>query len=924
MLGIAFLLIAGAVPAESKTITIKATFRYVAPNGVIKPVRFALAELRDSDTLSDDVIAHSYTSYDGSVTFTYDSGLDDGWGGGRVDPYVRCYPKFYMPSYDMSSVSGQTEWTYLARVGRGTGFAYIEPSYATLDTATWSNNDSDRTAEVKAEGEAGATFFILDCAVEANMPTSSENYRAPMALGDLWCFPGAAFDTGMPKTAYMPDTEIILIDVTGSETPLEFDAVVHEYGHREMCRYYGSSFGNYDCTRSSHSFEEALKNKWYLPSDAEWSALAEGWADFCPVITKRQPLYRGSYNVESPSAEKLVDASASCEGTVCRIFWDICDTYQDKTAKDKLVVDRTPIAGFTLDDDPFGFAGRVPYSTLPGLEALKGIIRKNNPKSLWGVRDAWRTKFASNKSALRALDATFYLNGVRDDITENPPDCALSLSGPTTQIDFKGEARQAYVGDVTLSATVNDLDTDDRPFLHVYFYWAYMSEYERTKGQISETRREWNAIGADINGADGFSVRWPKGVDRPLAGKEVCVIAVSSDFMRESAWTTKLDPQNRTGGQVWNVIFAEGPSGGSEGGATGSGTQKPSGPLSEVGYYSLGGFDKGMRVFGDKLYVAAWGEGLKVLDITTPEAPRLTSIFRPEDVGRSSTCHDVDIYAPPADGLGRRRIYAVLAYSDAGLRIVDVTDPFKPVLAGGLGGFNRDRVAVTGNYAVLYESDVTVVDISNPAKPVLAATWRLPGQGGAKTFDAWGAALRRDTLYFGSMNHGLSVVSLRDILTYKGPKPREKREVAERLLLGSYVNEYHVHGVEVMDHAETGRRFALCLDVADPVALRKAGKSAKNANRLSVLDVTKLSDIREVASLELTGSLFDVTVSGTTAFVGRSGGVTMFDFTDPDAPRKVCDFKGTATYSGGLIEVYKDYLFVLVANDHLGILKINK
>jgi alpha-tubulin suppressor-like RCC1 family protein len=555
-----FVLLFLAAPprAGAKTITIKATFTYVAPNAVIKPIRYALVELRNSNPVSDDVVRSSHTGLDGSVTFQYDSGMDDGWFGGRIDPYVRCYPKVSMPTSDMSNVSGQTQWTELARVGRGTGLGFIEPVYDTLDTSTWDDNDSDRTAAVKATGTAGAAYFILDCALTANLPSSSENYRAPMALGDLWVFPGAMFDIGLPKTAYMPDTNVILIDVGD----LDFDSTLHEYGHYEMCRYYGSTFGSYDCTRNNHSFEKPLENKWYLPSDAEWSALAEAWADFSPVITKRQPVYHG-YNVETAKDANLADASASCEGTICRIFWDIADTWQDKTNIDDNVVDRPVQAGMALDDDPFGFTGRPPYSTLPGWDALKDLIRKNSPKSLWGIRDAWRTKYRTNRAALRALDAVFWINGLmRNDLQENAPTCALHLNGSTTPLEVKGRTRDAYVGDVTLTADVSDLEADDRQFLHVYFYWAYMSEHAGIEGRITDDRNLWNLVGVDINGSDGFSADWPDGVNRPLPGKEVCLIAVASDFMKESASTLALDPENPTGGQIWGVLFGESESGG--------------------------------------------------------------------------------------------------------------------------------------------------------------------------------------------------------------------------------------------------------------------------------------------------------------------------------------------------------------------------
>jgi hypothetical protein len=906
--------------AEARTITIKAVFRYTAPDGTIKPVRYAYVELRDSDTLSDDVISQSYTGFDGSVTFQYDSEMSDGWLGGRIDAYLRCYPKLYLPSYDMSNASGQTDWTFMAQVGKGTGTSFFDPVFSVIDTPTWNDNNEDRTDEETAGGETAKTFANLDYIAVANFPISNENPRAPMALGLGRCISGTRIvrsaAANLIGTKSIPQVNAICIE-NGVD---DFDSLLHEYGHCEMYQYYGKLFGNYDCTRSNHNFEEPLKNKWYLPSDAEWSALAEGWADFCPVITKRLPIYQNAYNVETVQGSNLATASGSCEGTVCRIFWDIADTWQDKTLdENEKVIDRPLVGGMALDDDPMGFAGRSPYSDLPGLEALKDIIRLNNPKSLWGFRDAWRTKFAANRAACRALDATFWINGLlHGEIQENPPDCSLLISGATTPISINGETRNAYCGDVTLTADVHDLEADDRPFLHVYFYWTYINEIGITRGQITSDRNQWYMLGEDIDGSNGFSVGWPKGKDRPLPGKAVCLIAVASDFMQESATTLSFEPENRTGGQIWNVVFGE-----SEAGGGGTGTGKPTGPLTEVGYYSIGGFATGMRVHGDKLYIAGWGQGLQIVDISVPESPRLVSVFRPSDITRTDNSRDVDIYVP-GDPSGGGRLYAVIAYGSAGMRIVDVTNPAKPVQVGSLGAQDvyANRVRVVGSHAYFWDSGQAVVDISNPARPGPVVKW-LPAGLLSNRFGIHDAAFSGDTAYLACNERGLAIQSLADILAPKQPgSAKERPDDWKNWIRGLFTNDYEFRELDMLETGSEGRRLALCLNLRGPD--RGQGFEKRWDHRLSVLDVTEPKNIREITAFDLEGDLNDVAVDGSNVFVGRSGGVTLFDFADPWAPKKICDFKGSATYSGGKIEIYKDYLFVLVANDHLGVLKLNR
>jgi len=177
---LALLGLAAAPPAEAKTIAIKAVFRYRAPDGTDKPVRYADAELRDSDAISDDIIARSSTELDGSVTFQYDSGLDDGWGGGRIDPFVRCYCSLMVPSGDQAVHKASVVWSDVT----------LQSEYF-LNSPTWDNNNDDRDVSILADrGNTRHAFFQLDCLAEANMrrqiPFTDRLDQAPAAIvGDI-------------------------------------------------------------------------------------------------------------------------------------------------------------------------------------------------------------------------------------------------------------------------------------------------------------------------------------------------------------------------------------------------------------------------------------------------------------------------------------------------------------------------------------------------------------------------------------------------------------------------------------------------------------------------------------------------------------------------------------------------------------------
>jgi hypothetical protein len=664
-------------------------------------------------------------------------------------------------------------------------------------------------------------------------------------------------------------------------------------------------FGDYSKIQGDHNFNAECEDT--------WTAFAEGWADFCSVITKGYPEYRMiDIENEKPGYTK----SDRCEATVCRILWDLWDNHESQVFEGmdgkKSVFDRPLTAGLRLDDDPVGFTDRPPFGGWRGRAVLKSILANDHPKSIWDFKAGWDKHFARDGPARRALESIFWQHGVRGSISDSTPNCTLSIEG--TQSD------DTYKGPLILKAQVTDADiTSSTPYdgqlMHVAFYYAhYLEPDDLLSGRAPV---DWYPIGMDINGADGFAVEWPETARRPPENQKIVVIAVASDFFDSSTYGFKK--AEFTTAQVGPIYVKKGDAG--TGG--GPGALKPSGPLTEVGYYSIGGTAMGIRVHGDKLYIAAWGQGLQIVDISTPESPRLISKYRPSDITWTDNSRDVDIYAP-ADPSGGRRLYAVLAYGSAGMRIVDVTNPAKPFQVGGLGGRDvySNRIRVVGSRALFWDTGRAVVDISNPVRPGPVVPW-LQTRLRVNKFDVRDLAISGDDLYLGCNERGLAILSLADILAMKRPEPRKERdEDWLKMNRGSYANGHNLRALDVLETKPEGRRLAMCLYLLEPVPDQKSARAGKY--RLSALDVSEPKNIREVAAFDLESFPDDVAVDGSNVFVGRSKAVTLFDFADPSAPKKVCDFKGNFTYTGGQIAVYKDYVIVLVANDHIGVLKLNR
>jgi hypothetical protein len=129
----------------------------------------------------------------------------------------------------------------------------------------------------------------------------------------------------------------------------------------------------------------------------------------------------------------------------------------------------------------------------------------------------------------------------------------------------------------------------------------------------------------------------------------------------------------------------------------------------------LGGYDGPDRgevvvIEGDYAYVAGWEQGgLRIVDVSDPASPFLAGFYN-TPVRARSVCVSGN--------------YAFVADDSNGLQIYNITDPTTPTLAGIFSASVSYDVAVYGNYAyvAIGPSGLRVADISNPASPFLAGT----------------------------------------------------------------------------------------------------------------------------------------------------------------------------------------------------------
>jgi len=130
--------------------------------------------------------------------------------------------------------------------------------------------------------------------------------------------------------------------------------------------------------------------------------------------------------------------------------------------------------------------------------------------------------------------------------------------------------------------------------------------------------------------------------------------------------------------------------------------------LINLGHVNEGGLAQSVAITGHYAFLANYGLGLVVYDVSDPAQP--TSIAKTNDVGI-------------ATGITLSGNYAYLANGPDGLRIYDISSPTNPINVGHFASTNSSArasaVDIQGHYAyVAYGADgLRVFDISDPANP---------------------------------------------------------------------------------------------------------------------------------------------------------------------------------------------------------------
>lgn len=174
--------------------------------------------------------------------------------------------------------------------------------------------------------------------------------------------------------------------------------------------------------------------------------------------------------------------------------------------------------------------------------------------------------------------------------------------------------------------------------------------------------------------------------------------------------------------------------------------------------FDLNGESSGISFSGDYAYISTWVDlytdqvpGIHILDISNPTSPLLVGVYDNGYTGDSFAVAVRDNYA------------YLVSYDD--LVVVDISNPASPTAVGTYwcfsSGGGRHEIYLKGNYAYIAAVDagMTVIDISDPTFPTLAAKYEVPG-------NAYDVFLKDSNLYAAFGYNGLHIL---DISTPNAP-----------------------------------------------------------------------------------------------------------------------------------------------------------
>ncbi|MDB4742708.1 Ig-like domain-containing protein, partial [Cyclobacteriaceae bacterium] len=263
-----------------------------------------------------------------------------------------------------------------------------------------------------------------------------------------------------------------------------------------------------------------------------------------------------------------------------------------------------------------------------------------------------------------------------------------------------------------------------------------------------------------------------------------------------------------------------------------------------------------------------------------------------------------------ARGVAIRSNYAYLADKDAGLAIIDISDPTNPgtPMYKETNG-NAYGVTISSNYAYVANGDagLAIIDISDPTNPGIPVYKDTEG-------DATGVAISGNYAYVSTWSAGLAIIDISDPTNPGNPVYRDTDGSARKVALrGNYAyvaNGDKPEGFSIIDISNPtipgNPLFIDALGKGNDVAIKGNyayvvdGGQWDVANSFTGLAIINISDPTNPGTpvyRDIDGTAYGVTISGKYAYVATQGsGLAIIDISDPTNPGTPVykDTEGTA------------------------------
>jgi hypothetical protein len=313
------------------------------------------------------------------------------------------------------------------------------------------------------------------------------------------------------------------------------------------------------------------------------------------------------------------------------------------------------------------------------------------------------------------------------------------------------------------------------------------------------------------------------------------------------------------------------------------------------------GSAQAMVVQGNYIYVAAYTEGLQVVDVFDPATPSLVGGLDTPGQCRGLYCSGGLVYV--ADG-------------SEGFRIISVAEPQSPQLMGAIDTFGLVRnLKVAGNFAYLavdwVSGGLMIMDVADPVAPTLVSV--SPTAGTARDVEINGHHA------YVSDNDG-------NIYVFDVTDPSSPVQV-NTVPVGGVASAMDMHG-SLLAVAEPGEGVKL-FDLTDPASPTQVGLFQirhdlddvviegstayfLNLDQVMLVDLTDPTDPRELTALPLPDAPLGVAVTGDLVIsaLGENG-VQVIRNNGFDLPVAVGSLSPAKNFSPGPFDIYNGVAFVI-------------